>query len=69
MAVIHLTVWEISSLLRCPLARNGSPDTMEQQMLKSPNSSQTSDRDRDLTPLTDNEVELVSGGAINPNLA
>jgi hypothetical protein len=38
-------------------------------MLKSPNSSQTSDRDRDLTPLTDNEVELVSGGAINPNLA
>ena len=36
-------------------------------MLKSPNSSQTSDRDRDLTPLTDNEVELVSGGAINPN--
>jgi len=36
-------------------------------MLKSPNSSQTSDRDRDLTPLTDNEVELVSGGAINPD--
>jgi hypothetical protein len=58
-------------LLRCPLARNGSPDTMEQQMLKSPNSSQTSDRDRELKPLSDrplsdNELELVSGGARQP---
>ena len=34
-------------------------------MFKSPNSSQTSDRE--LRPLTDNEVELVSGGAINPD--
>jgi hypothetical protein len=40
-------------------------------MLKSPNSSQTSDRDRELKPLSDrplsdNELELVSGGARQP---
>jgi hypothetical protein len=37
------------------------------QMFKSPNSNQTSDRDRELRPLTNNELELVSGGAINPD--
>jgi hypothetical protein len=36
---------------------------MEQQMFKSPNGSRTSDRE--LRFLTDNELELVSGGAIN----
>jgi len=34
-------------------------------MFKSSNSSQTPDRE--LRSLTDNEMELVSGGAINPN--